>query len=500
VSDLVQRGARVRDAFTAIGFTATGVLDRLGPAALDAWRRDHAVPARRALHDDHDDLAAAIRLLMLGEPLADAASLRELPVDDLHALGIVSARGGMTDPVLRVQPMLVERVGSADLLDRWLVSDHLRERPLPDDHVLGAGGAASTLSQLAVRREVGRVLDLGTGSGVQLLHLAGRTQHLVGTDTNQRALDLASLSMALNGINAELRQGDRFDPVADERFDLIVSNPPLVVGPAARFEYRDSGLEGDAMCAALVADATRHLTEGGFAQLLANWLHVEGQDWRERVASWLPADADAWIVQRELLDPAQYVEMWLADGGDLGTPAYDTHYDDWLTWFEQHRITGVGMGWITLRRTDGIAVRRIEELRQAVEQPAGRWIPGLIEAWSREQAADDDVILAARLGIADGVVLEQHLVPDRAVVGGGWSPGTSRLVQHAGARRTGEIDPFGVLVMGGLDGSRTVAEAVAEAGSALGLPLTAGLREAAVDAVRGLLVDGYLVHQFGRSV
>ena len=50
--------------------------------------------------------------------------------------------------------------------------------------------------------------------------------------------------------------------------------------------YRDSGRPGDAICAELVAAAPKLLTDGGWLQLLANWVHVEGEDWEERVAGW----------------------------------------------------------------------------------------------------------------------------------------------------------------------------------------------------------------------
>jgi hypothetical protein len=97
--------------------------------------------------------------------------------------------------------------------------------------------------------------------------------------------------------------------VADRRFDLVVSNSPFVVSPGERFSYRDSGLGGDELCRRLVGQAPEHLAEGGWAQTLANWLHVRGEDWRERLAQWVvPTGCDAWVAQREVQDPAEYAE------------------------------------------------------------------------------------------------------------------------------------------------------------------------------------------------
>ena len=57
----------------------------------------------------------------------------------------------------------------------WLASDLTEaatSEPLPPDHVLGIGGASTTLASWTPRPPVGTALDLGTGCGVQALHLA----------------------------------------------------------------------------------------------------------------------------------------------------------------------------------------------------------------------------------------------------------------------------------------------------------------------------------------
>ena len=55
-------------------------------------------------------------------------------------------------------------------------------------------------------------------------------------------------------------------------------------------------------------------------------------------------------MQREILDPAAYVELWLKDAGLHGGPGYRERYDTWLSWFDDQRIEAVGFGWINLRR------------------------------------------------------------------------------------------------------------------------------------------------------
>jgi release factor glutamine methyltransferase len=77
-----------------------------------------------------------------------------------------------------------------------------------------------------------RALELGTGSGaVALALLAERKRaRVVATDVSASALRLAASNAEQLGMadRIELREGDLFEPVAGERFDLVVSNPPYL--------------------------------------------------------------------------------------------------------------------------------------------------------------------------------------------------------------------------------------------------------------------------------
>ena len=134
-----------------------------------------------------------------------------------------------------------------------------------------------------------------------------------------------------------------------------MSNPPFVVGApagATRHTYRDGGLPLDGVSARLAGAAPDHLTDGGTLVLLANWVLRDGEPWDERVAGWLPSHGvDALAVQREVLDPAEYVATWLRDAGERGTPGYLERYDEWLAALEGDRVEGVGFGFVVVRRT-----------------------------------------------------------------------------------------------------------------------------------------------------
>lgn len=82
-------------------------------------------------------------------------------------------------------------------------------------------------------RDVQRILDLGCGYGVLGIVTAARAPHarVILVDINPRAVALAEDNIRLNAVpNAEARCGDGCAPVADERFDLVLYNPPIRAG------------------------------------------------------------------------------------------------------------------------------------------------------------------------------------------------------------------------------------------------------------------------------
>ena len=422
---------RVRDLFHQAGYTVDGVRGLLGPVAGAALARDEIVPALRASRTG-TPAEILLRLFWLQVPVPGTA----LPFDDLIALGLAERDGDDVRALLHVEPV----ESPAGQACGYVVSD-LKTRPsdgpLRPDHVVGQGGASANLTQLVVHRPVDNLLDLGTGSGIQAVHLAGRARRITATDLNPRALDLAALSFALSGVKAELLTGDLFAPVEGREFDLIVSNPPFVIAPDRRFGYRESGLPGDEVCRRLVRQAPRHLAEDGWCHLLANWLHIDGEDWHERVAGWIDG-VDGWVVQRDIQDPAEYAELWLRDSCEAGTPEYRDRYDAWLDYFESRKVTGIGFGWISLHRSGGQDVR-VEELRHAVDLPVGAYVHEVVRG-------RPTVTTATTLRTAEGVVQEQIGRP------GAEDPERIVLRQTRGLRRAAQVGTVEAALAGACDG------------------------------------------------
>jgi|GEM_PF-5259285 len=112
-----------------------------------------------------------------------------------------------------------------------------------------------------------RVLDVGTGCGIQGLLAARGATEAVCTDTEARSLELARCNQLLNATSHPVRllAGDLYEPVGDERFDLVVSLPPYVpeVPEAAVSATVGGGADGLAVLRRLLAGAAAHLEPGG---------------------------------------------------------------------------------------------------------------------------------------------------------------------------------------------------------------------------------------------
>ncbi|GAA2844406.1 class I SAM-dependent methyltransferase [Streptosporangium fragile] len=471
---------RLRGLLLDTGYTIDGVRERLGDIAAAALSREETVPALRATAGD-DPLGVLIRLWWLGTPVPERTAPAGLPVAELAAAGLVTVEDGLVTSAVHLQPW---ETGGYVVSDRKVRPGDPALRP---DHVVGAGGASANLAQLASRRPVERALDLGTGCGVQVLHLAGRAAEITATDVNPRALELARVSWALSGIEGvDAREGSLFDPVRGERFDLVVSNPPFVISPAGRFTYRESGFPADGFCRDLVRLAPRHLAPEGTCHLLANWLHVRGEDWRDRVGGWLTGTGlDGWAVQRDVQDPAEYVELWLRDAAEQGTPRYRELYDEWLTWFESEDVTGIGFGWITLHDSGSLdPVVRVEEYGGQVELPVGGYVDEVLAGITTAHRLTDAALLDARLCLAAGV-LEERIGPP-----GAEDPARIVLRQTRGLRRSARVGTVEAALAGVCDGDYPLGpllDAIAE----LTGEDPADLREKAPQALRPLLAEGF---------
>ena len=511
----------VRAGLERANYTADAVLDAIGQAGQADLARNHSWAAAVVLDGRRDALATLIRLFILQRPqpvsavaaagltgLIEAGLLAEVPggvdwVGASRANGVGAAGGGGAagpgagDPddasgqvraLVDLRPYADEVAGVAG----WVVSDHTAtldtagRRPRPD-HVLGISPASVSLSQITPAHRVGRALDLGTGSGVQCLRLSAQADQVVATDLNPRALALANWTFALNGLTVDARLGSLYQPVADQRFDLITTNPPFVIAPpqARRLLYRETELPGDDLMRLVVSQAGDRLNPGGSLHVVGNWAHLAGQPWSDRLTGWLPPGCDAIAVQREQLDPYEYIEVWLADAGLAGRPDYQVRYEQWLAYFKHLGIEAVGLGWITLVKSAS-AVSRLTDVD---------W-PGPVT----QPVADDLMAHLAGLDLAelpDDALLDQHwrlaagTIQQTVGPAGSADPSQVSLRRVDGLCRAIAVDPGLGGVLGACDGELSLRQIIAAVAELLAVD-PAGLTARLVPQIRQLITTTWL--------
>lgn len=498
----------LRADLAAARFTVDALGARWGAEADAALERGNRLPAVRALAGDDSALATLATLFILGMPVSAAAVAVALPrvtLNGVRELGLCDVRDDDVVALVDLRPYdFLDAQGAGS----WWIASDLGElatgRALRTDHVLGVGGASLTLSGLLIPDPVDSVLDLGTGCGIQAMHASRWARRVVATDISRRALAFAELNAALNGIdNIEFRHGSLFEPVTGERFDRIVSNPPFVITPRSadvpEYEYRDGGMVGDALVEAVVSGARDHLVEGGgIAQLLGNWEYRAdppgvGTDGLQRAAAWAAAAGlDAWIIERERQDPAQYAETWIRDGGTRpGTEEFERLCGAWLDDFAARGVTGVGFGYMLLRPHE--TARPLRLRLERLDAPLGRGTAGLgshlasaVVADDWQAARTDDEVLAARLVVAGDVTEERSHWPGEP------DPSVLLLRQGGGFRRELRVGTELAAIVGACDGELSLGAIVVAVAELLEVDL-AELRRTTVAEARDLLVDGILL-------
>lgn len=406
-------------------------------------------------------VAVLTALFMLGEPVGADALETALPrtgVAGALAIGLVvptqSASGEQRyAPAVDLRPHEAEDAhGSV----RWWVASDLGElvtgQALAPDHVLGIGRAGLTLAALTPRKPVETALDLGVGCGIQTLYLLRHVRQVVATDISTRALEFTAFNVALAGVDSarvQLRQGNLLEPVAGQRFDLIVSNPPFVITPPSvrqaglpLMEYRDAG---GPILPALVRGLEDHLNPDGVAVMLGNWEHREGTSWRTSVNQWIGKSLDAWIIQREVQDPVEYAAMWLRDGGltpERSGVAFENALAAWQEDFDSRQVSGVGMGYLVFHAPSVAATsgpggtalegqaapeepasdtaapgavvepwRVLEEVPTSGQGALGEHVAQVIAAHEALRGLDDAQVAALKLHTASGLSKEEALTP-----------------------------------------------------------------------------------------
>jgi release factor glutamine methyltransferase len=139
---------------------------------------------------------------------------------------------------------------------------------VPDQVQAPKAGSRFFCRHVAVRAGE-RVLEIGGGIGLAAVLAAKDGARVTATDVLPESIEIMHANAALNGVTIDARLGDCYEPVGDERFDLICANPPQMPTPPGRAR-RDAaaladngGVDGWELLDRVIAGAPHHLAPGG---------------------------------------------------------------------------------------------------------------------------------------------------------------------------------------------------------------------------------------------
>jgi methylase of polypeptide subunit release factors len=364
-------------------------------------------------------------------------------------------------------------------------------RPPPPDYVPGISAASRLLALLTPRTKAAAVLDVGTGNGVHALLAARHAGHVVGTDTNPRALGFSALNAALNGLtNLDWLPGSFYEPVENRTFDLVLCNPPFVISPETRFVYRDSGGRGDSASEHVITSMPNHLRDAAFGLALCNWLHESEDDWAERPREWKEGSGcDVWVIRFDTLDRLGYAAFWLRQTENADLLRYGRLLDEWDSYYREIGMERVSVGAIVMRkRSGGTWFRSDAAPAGRIVSDCGEHIEAIFAAEDLLQAlAEDGELLDRRFTLAPAHALDVRMV----LRDGGRIAESMVLRLTAGFPFAGEVDGVVVGLLSECAGGRLLRDVVTDLAEKMELD-AAGVTGAALAIVKKFLRAGVL--------
>jgi methylase of polypeptide subunit release factors len=393
------------------------------------------------------------RWFWIGSPV-DLATAREFIPEHILELflksGVVTEQEGSLTSSVRISPFQ----------DFLILSDHAISGagPMRSDTVLWPNPTTQLCANLAMQAPVGRTLDLGTGNGCLAVMAAAHSGSVVATDLNSRAREFCDFNAALNGVsNVEFREGNAFEPVHGERFDLILANPPFFVTPSVRRVFSDNSMELDGFCRKLVRQAPEHLNENGYCQMLVEWVQIKGQTWQERMEEWFAGlGCDAWVMVGYMRASVDYALIRVQEDRDEATtPAAQAALTNtWQKYFESHQVEAIFGGMIVLRRREGRNWVRMEELASTPERPFGDFMRRIFESRDYLESHSDEELLETRPAMPPSARLRKQY----AISPEGWKLTSVDLHLGEGLPYTLSLQPQVADFVALCDGKRTLGE------------------------------------------
>jgi methylase of polypeptide subunit release factors len=406
-SVLRELSARLRE--LRVGRETIAPFIRHGERLLDRMRR----PLRTFyLRQERSPLGFALRLFVFMDPVTREQALSALASEAL--LSTLLDAGLLEERATGVVcPFFLNVIG-----ELYVFCDDLANG---GEAVMGASTTTAGLLQAAwTGRPLERVLDLGCGAGSGALMLSRQAVQVVGTDINPRAIALAELNLALaDAANVRFIAGDLFAPVAEERFDLILAQPPFVSKPDSEVAvtFLHGGARGDELLLRMLSELPQRLSPGGRAMLLVDWPRYDDVSPEARIRATLMQNAqnvqnaasfDLLLLASPSKDLGEYVAHYAVGLHPDLDEQYDQAVHAHLEHLARQRVTELRALLLVIRATDRTPWTHQVTIRASGEpKTTGAQIERLIAAQDL-LAGDSEKLRAAHLVVPEGTRFVQE--------------------------------------------------------------------------------------------
>lgn len=336
--DLEQADKAFFDAFLKslrqLHFTESSIVKALQLSDLE-FIRESEFPIYDLLLDKEKELHQLIRLFTLNLPLpnSEASTLFGKLYEPLCRIGVLTQVNGKIEALVDLHPCL----------GLYIATDHRFNCKVEELRVYYLGKDSYALGRGMPKKPVKKALDLCAGSGVHGILMAGIAENAVCADINPRAIAFIKFNARLNQIdNLQVCLSNLYEDIPQEKYDLILSNPPFVPDPTYN-HYFNSTITGEKILQAIVEGLPTYLSEDGFCQIFTLLIH-KNDHYISRIKQWLGQQMT--ILSYEDLNFRYSIKdyMLLHLSKYLNSESYSDRLQEWHLAAEKAGLTWVADG------------------------------------------------------------------------------------------------------------------------------------------------------------
>jgi len=234
----------------------------------------------------------------------------------------------------------------------YFATDHrymiCNDDKISEDPVMYIGMDSHGLVQAAPRNSCQNLLDLCCGSGIQGIVASRYAKSILGVDLNPRAIRFSRFNAQLNGLtNYKVVLGNLYDVIGDEKFDVILANPPFVPSPQNNLGFRDGGKNGEEVLKNIISNSPRFLNKNGRLCIVTDLVDVK--EYEKKIRDWLGKnELDCLILKTAERNEILFSVPHCKAPFNQTFKEYNQEIDLWINNFRSNSLNSVNFGYIFL--------------------------------------------------------------------------------------------------------------------------------------------------------